>query len=261
MSSREQKNNRDDIKMILIIVLSIVVIVSAIVAIFINLKNGEGSKPADQNDSNSESVLVNETVDMQGIKTAINELILDYRAAFGSGDIDALANIYNMEEVIDADIIVKTANIIKGYENTTCYIKPGDVNNTYVVFIYDELRIADIEPLIPNLDYVYVMQQEDGSYYIYRGEYDKATGKYYYSNEIQAHIEQLISEEDIKALYTDVNERFAKLREEYEDLENFIQKIYAVSNETDTEETIGETTGNEETSSTESSNQADTVDT
>lgn len=231
MSSREQKNKPDNIKVILIIVLSIVVIASALVVIFINLKSREGSKPADQSNNNAETVLVNETIDLGNNKVEITELILDYRKAFASGDIDALAKIYNTEQVMDADTIKATANIINGYENTTCYIKDGNEKNTYVVFIYDDLKIVDIETLVPNLTYVYVMQDSDGGYYIYPGEYDTESSKYYYSDEVQSHIEQLITDEDIKTLYADVNEKFVKLCEENEDLENFVQKISNTSNE------------------------------
>jgi len=242
MSSREQKNKSDNFKMILIIVLSIVVLVSVLVAIFVNLKNREGNVSASQSD-NTETVLVNETVDLKNNQAKITELIVNYRKAFASGDIAALETIYSTDEVMDADTIRATANIIKGYENTTCYIKDGASENTYVVFVYDDLEIADIETLVPNLTYVYVMQSSDGSYYIYPGEYDTETSKYYFSDDIQSHIEKLITDEDIKNLYADINKKFTKLCEENEDLENFVQKISNTSttNETNDSETVNQT--------------------
>jgi len=249
MSSREQKNKPDNIKMILIIILSIVVVISALVAIFVNLNNSAGSVPANQSD-NTETVLVNETANSKNIEAKITELILNYRKAFATGDIDTLAKIYNTDQVMDADNIIATANIIKGYENTKCYIKEGNEENTYVAFVYDDLNIVDVDTLVPNLTYVYVMQKSDGSYYIYPGEYDTENSRYSFSNEIQSHIGKLIAAEDINNLYTDVNEKFIKLCEENEDLKKFMQKISDISDETRSSE--------EEPATTETISQTDT---
>ena len=96
-----------------------------------------------------------------------------------------------------------------------------------VVFIYDDLKIDGIDTRIPNVAYVYVKQKDDGSYYIYPGEYDKATSDYVYSSDIQKYISELIKDEEINSLYASVNEKMSKAMNDDPKVKDFVQKLTA----------------------------------
>ena len=135
---------------------------------------------------------------------------------------------------MNSDTIEATSQIIIGYENTTCYIKEGMDSNSKVVFIYDDLKVDGIETLIPNIAYVYMMQKEDGSYYIHPGEYDLNTSNYVYSSEIQKYISELIKENDIKTLYAETNEKFNQACNDDPDVRDFVDKLTQANTEKET---------------------------
>ena len=126
---------------------------------------------------------------------------------------------------MNSDVITATSKIITGYENTACYIKDGMDDTSKVVFIYDDFKIADIDALIPNVSYVYLKQKADGTYFIYPGEYDQSTANYVYSSDIQKYISELIKDDDIKALYTSVNEKFSEPVSEDPKVKAFVDKL------------------------------------
>ena len=239
MKSTVPNHAPDERKKIILIILVTIALAAIIVALIFNLTGGNretaDQKVPDQTgtetQSASESDADGASPDMQ---TQIDALIDDYRTAFASADIDALKTIYNTDEVMNSDVITATAQIITGYENTACYIKDGMDDTSKVVFIYDDLKIDGIDTLLPNISYVYVRQKDDGSYYIYPGEYDPASADYVYGSDIQKYISELIKNEDIRALYSDVNDRMAAVIEEDPQVKAFVDELTQSAGESET---------------------------
>lgn len=229
-------------KKIIMIILIIIALVAIIAALIFNL-TGKNKNKADgetQTFAETDSGLqTKEPLDSstgnnetgapvaEDTQTQIEALILKYRTAFANGDIEALKNVYNTNDVMNSEVIAATSKIITGYENTACYIKDGMDSTSKVVFIYDDLKIDGIDTRIPNVAYVYVKQKDDGSYYIYPGEYDKATSDYVYSSDIQKYISELIKDEEINSLYASVNEKMSKAMNDDPQVKNFVQKLTA----------------------------------
>lgn len=249
MRTRKTDNNQP--KMIVIIVLSVIVIVSVIVAVFMNL-TGKRKMPADSESQNTtDSIVVTEnTEDKEKLEADINTLIRQYRAAFASADTDAIARIYHTDDVKTKDTIKATAQIITGYQNTVCYIRKGLDDNSKVVFIYDDLKLADIDTLVPNLSYVYARRDDTGAWYIDPGTYDEASMSYVLDKEIRSYIDDLSSDSEISALVDSVNKKFAEACKNNEALKAFMDKL-----------TSAAALKNGETGGSESFNTPDTADT
>ena len=261
-------------KKIIIIALAAIVLVAIVAAVIFSLSgkkksenNANTNTTADETqsgESESKETGTAQTESTGEADATITALIKEYRTAFATADINALKTLYNTDQVMNSDIITATAKIITGYENTKCYVKDGMDNTSKVVFIYDDFKIADIDTLIPNVSYVYLKQKADGSYYIYPGEYDQSTANYVYSSEIQKYISELIKEDDIKALYTSVNEKFSKIVAEDPKVKAFVDKLTgSAADETkETGETkSAETTGQDgQTSSQSGQTQAPQAD-
>ncbi len=230
MKTTVQNHASSERKKIIMIILIIIAIVAIIAAIIFNLTGS--------NDANTDTNTQTASETGNDAQDQIESLILQYRTAFAQADIESLKTIYNTSQVMNADVITATAEIITGYENTVCYIKDGMDDTSKVVFIYDDLEIDGIETLIPNVAYVYVMQKEDGGYYIYPGEYSDSASDYVYSTELQMYINDLIKEDDISQVYTQASDKLANIMADDPDAAAFIDQLTA---EEDSEGESGET--------------------
>lgn len=256
MKTNVPKNATGDHKKIIIIVLAVIVLIAIVAAVIFN-NTGKKKKENNENTNNTETVsqtgetgeTSDQTESVSEAAAQIEALIKSYRTAFANADIEALKTLYNTDQVMNSDVITATSKIITGYENTACYIKDGMDDTSKVVFIYDDFKIADIDALIPNVSYVYLKQKADGTYFIYPGEYDQSTANYVYSSDIQKYISELIKEDDIKALYTSVNEKFSKLVSEDPKVKAFVDKL--TGSDTGSTDETGESgeTGSGETKS------------
>lgn len=221
----QQRTNRNSI---LIAVLSLVVIISSIAGVMVNL----GRKSTDANasgqqvspDATIEVVENNNNLELNKYPE-VNELIESYRRAFLSGDTELLKKVYNSDQDINAEILTATSQIIESYENTQYYTKRGINSGEYAVFVYDELKLSGIDTLAPNLSVFYVKPADNGSLYIYRGNYNAATGTYVYEDEVQNYINDLYKDADVSELITTVNTRMDSACANDSDLMDFMERI------------------------------------
>lgn len=225
MEKHRVRQNEQQRKMIIIAVLSMIVIVSVIAGAVTGFKPkgvSDKEKPSPQTDS----ITVEENhEDSAETEAAVNALIRQYRAALASADIDTIAKLYQTDKVQTADTITATSRVITGYMNTKCYIRSGLDEGTKVVFIYDDLQIADVDVLVPNLSYVYVKRAADGSYYIDPGTYNEETLSYEYGKDITDYVDELSNDAEISALYTDVNTKFEQICQNNQQLADFMKKL------------------------------------
>ena len=185
---------------------------------------------------------------------AVNELIANYRKAFKESDTDLLKKVYNSDQEINADVLTATSQIIEDYQNTQYYTKRGLNSGEYVVFVYDELKLADIKTLAPNLSVFYVKPADDGTLYIYRGDYNAATGSFQYDEATQNYINQLYQDQDVMDLISTVNTKMDSACANDSSLMEFMQKVRSktsVTNSasTDTSDTSSTESGQSETES------------
>ena len=224
-SSVQTRTNRNSI---LIVVLSLVVIVSIIAGIMVNL----GRKSTDVSVSGQQTapdatidVVENDNSLELNKYPEVNELIENYRRAFLNGDTELLKQVYNSDQDINADILTATSQIIESYENTQYYTKRGINSGEYVAFVYDELKLSGIDTLAPNLSVFYLKPSESGSLYIYRGNYNAASGTYVYEDDVQNYINSLYQDADVSELIQTVNTRMDSACANDADLMDFMERI------------------------------------
>lgn len=220
-------------KKIIMMILALIVVVAVIAALIVNF-SGNGDTNTDTSAQSSQDTggtaesgqddTVPQLSDEQ-VQTQIEDLVARYRTAFVQADIETLKTLYNTDQILNSDVITATAQIITAYENTACYIKEGMDESSKVVFIYDDLKIDGIETLIPNISYIYVMQKDDGSYYIYPGEYSSSAADYVYSTEIQKYINERMSDSDIRELYTSTSEKLTQAMTQDSQVKSFVESL------------------------------------
>jgi len=212
---------------LLIIILSVVVVISVIAGAFVSLHRRSSGTAASAGETAESSiqVVVSENKLELNKYPAVNELIANYRKAFQDGDTALLKKVYNTTDDISQSILTGTSSVIEGYKNTQYYTKKGLKDGEYVAYVYDELKLADIDTLAPNLSVFYIKTADDGSLYIYRGTYNSATGTYEYDKETQNYIDSLYQDEDVMNLISTVNTKMDSACANDADLMSFMEKL------------------------------------
>ena len=247
-------------KTVLIILLSLIVIAAGIAGVVMSMKDKSEEKQISA-DQPTENVVIDEDEVakdklLKDKYPEVNALIERYREGLTSGDINILKEVYDSTESMSTDVVTSTSEIIESYSDTVCYTKRGLEDNSYFVFIYDYLKINGIDTPVPNLTLEYVKTNAEGKLYIYRGVKNTATGSYEYDSATLQYIELLNEDEEIKNLMATVYQEKEAACSRDEALRDFIDGLASPTSDV-TEETLAETEtdedGNVITKETESS--------
>lgn len=190
-----------------------VVIVIAIIFVFTRNNNSRTA---------GESVSSPETMSISGTKTTeetlptdftsvglqkdaipeINSLISNYFNAITSIDMDALTGIVANVDNISEEQLQKEGEYIESYGNISCYTTPAIEDDSYLVYVYHEIKFLNVETAAPSLIFIYVDKNEAGEYQINNS--DKST----YSDEFKALMTEVEKTEDFKNLAKETDDKF-----------------------------------------------------
>lgn len=176
------------------------------------------------NKNNSSADSEKKTADNKLIKNNNNEiekLVNTYFSALVSCDVDKLSEIMDSVENISTEALKKESEYIEEYKNIECYTKKGIAKNEYVVYVYYENKILNIEALAPGAIILYVKKDEEkGVYRIHNGISDTEISKY---------ISKLSEDKDIKQFNKDVDNKLKKACENDADLKAFYDALISAS--------------------------------
>lgn len=139
----------------------------------------------------------------------VNAIVQKYYESMAAGDMEALSSIVDEISEEEKERILRSKDIVEGYQNISCYTKRGMEENSYLVFVYYEQKFVRIETPAPGLSPLYVRSHEDGSLYIFNGEV---------SPELEAYVEKLAGDEDVAALREEVKTRYEAAKASDEEL-------------------------------------------
>ena len=144
----------------------------------------------------------------------INELISTYYAAMVDGDTDTMGRLmYKLDET-ERLKAQETSKYIEAYPTLEVYTKVGPKENTYMAYVYTEVKFYDYEKPIPGMTAFYVCQDEDGNYYLnVDGEEDE---------DVLNYMRELNLQDDVVDLNNKVAVTYNEMVEEDEVLREFI---------------------------------------
>ena len=139
----------------------------------------------------------------------VNGLIQQYYDSMAAGDMDSLTGI--VDQISDEEIkkILTSRDVVEGYQNISCYTKKGMEEGSYAVFVYYELKFAQIETPAPGLEFQYVYTNEEGNLVIFNQEAGEDLDNY---------VKDIIEGEDVQKLRADVKEKYEAAKASDEDL-------------------------------------------
>lgn len=151
----------------------------------------------------------------------IETLVNDYFSAIVSCDVNKLSEIMDSTGNISEDNLKKESEYIEEYKNIKCYTKKGINSGEYVVYVYYENKILNINTLAPGAVILYVKKDEEkGIYRIHNGIND---------TEISNYIAKLSEDEDVIKFNKDVDSKFKEACENDADLKAFYDALISAS--------------------------------
>ena len=234
-------------KIIMPVVLAVCVAVTVIIAI-----NANGRK-----ETEDETVDAAEEVTIADVSAAvpdvpmelnavpeINDLINTYYAAMVEGDTDIMSQLmYKLDET-ETLKAQETSKYVESYPVMEIYTKAGPKENTYLAYVYYEVKFYDYDKPIPGMTTYYVCKDEDGNYYLNEdGEEDEDVINY---------IKEVTLQDDV----VDLNNKVAVA---YNDMVNDDEELRAFIIDLDTEigKSVGEALAREEGSESPSEEETD----
>lgn len=152
----------------------------------------------------------------------INNIIRTYYDAQASGDIAVISSLNTYLDEIETIRVQELSKYIDSYPTVNVYTKPGLTENTYVAYVYSEVKFTDAEQLLPGMQTYYIGQDENGDYFINDGTYDDVIWKY---------IKEITLQDDVVDLNNKVVVAYNELLAESEELNEFIAYLKEKINE------------------------------
>jgi hypothetical protein len=126
---------------------------------------------------------------------------------------------------VNTRILEGTSAIIESYNNSQYYTKPGMQGGEYVAYVYDDLKIRNVDTLVPNLSVFYVKTAEDGTLYLYRGDYNPQNGSFVMYTATQDYIQSLYNDSDVADLIATVNTKLESACAKDSKVMDFVDQI------------------------------------
>lgn len=131
-------------------------------------------------------------------------------------DMDTIAECVSNVSHVDEKKLLTDSAYVEGYENIQCKVMNGISEGAYRVYVYYDVKIYDIDTLIPSLNALYVKQNKKGDFQIYLGKLDSMEQKY---------IDRLDESEKVRALVKSVQNRFEEVVSADSEVRDFYEML------------------------------------
>ena len=157
--------------------------------------------------------------------SSIERLVSKYLDCIVNGDVDALESIVDELSDADKEEVKKLDKAYESYSDLKCYTKKGPDEDSYIVFVCCDMKIAGVEMLAPYISCLYIgPKDESGNRYIRYNNVEE-------DQTLQAYVQELEQDPEVKALYDDVNARYQEALNSDPTLAEFVQNATGKANE------------------------------
>ena len=152
------------------------------------------------------------------IRQELDTLVQRYYTAKQQVDMDTIAGCVSNVGHIDEKKLMTEAEYVEGYRNINCKILDGATEGAYRVYVYYDVKIFDIDTLIPSLNALYIKQDEQGSFKIYLDTLKSSEQKYIDKLDNSKQVQELVK--SVQNQLETVISQDSEVRGFYEMLEN-----------------------------------------
>lgn len=205
----------------------VVILVIAGIALFGKKNPDNGSESAQPSQETSAEETPGETSTEAPKDTSLQEeavpelsqLMKDYYDSLSACDLEALGKLVEDVSPYTQEKLDKQSQYIEDYLNIVCYTKPGLNDGEYVLYVYSEIKFANIDTAAPQLNHYYINEAVDGQYRLANGMLDN--DKVAYMNEVDKH-------DDVLDLIDEVDDKLTLAMESDEKLNSLVQMLYNI---------------------------------
>ena len=118
----------------------------------------------------------------------IIDLVTRYYNAMAEGnktEVDAIYRGLDNAQGLKAEAISK---FIERYDSIKVYTKPGPIQNSYIAYVYNMVKLYDYEKALPGLETLYICTDENGELFINGDSEDETIINYIKSLSVQADV-------------------------------------------------------------------------
>ena len=163
----------------------------------------------------------------------VKELVQKYFDAVKKADVKELKQIVVQDTEFSEEALKKQCEYVESYENIICYTVPGIADNTYIAYVYYEIKFIGIDTKAPSMIRLYICQNKDGSLYIVKNAKD---------GEIAAYLQEVAGWESVRELVANVNTRYQEACVKDEALKNLKDMLDGKTSVPETKESSEENT-------------------
>ncbi|MCR5304263.1 MAG: SH3 domain-containing protein [Lachnospiraceae bacterium] len=128
---------------------------------------------------------------MKNAYPSVNSLIEKYYDAMASGDMEDIEKINSNVSETEKLRLQKMSEYIEGYDNIDVYTKVGPVANSYIAYVYSEVKFKDYDQALPGMQVRYICTGEDGTLYINEDEQEENITNYIREVSLQSDVVDL----------------------------------------------------------------------
>lgn len=147
----------------------------------------------------------------------VNDLVNRYFTAMSNGDTDAIRA---MQSDVDEKNLIKfekESAYVDEFSNIKVYTKPGPYSNSYVAFVYYEIKFKDINTMAPGLNTLYIRTNDEGVLYVDTTADDNKSN----------YISGIIAQQDVADLFSMVTTKYGEAIDSDESLKTFMEGLTA----------------------------------
>lgn len=156
-------------KIVMPVVLVICVLITVVIAVNANRKKAEQEQTVEASeevDVANNLIAVPQVPLEQDAVPEINELFNKYYTAMVEGDTDTMSKLVDHLDETEILKAQETSKYIEAYPTLEIYTKAGPREDSYIAYVYAELKFYDYDKTIPGMRVYFVCRDEDGNYYI-----------------------------------------------------------------------------------------------
>lgn len=220
----------DHTKIVMPIVLIVCVLITVLIAINANQKEAlekeaelaAAAVSEQQSSSETESISAPVFTLEENAYPDVNNVIKTYYEAQASGDVDMISELNPYLNDIEKIRVEELSKYIEDYTTLDVYTKPGLTDNTYVAYVYSEVKFEDVDQELPGMQTYYIGQDADGKFFINDGTHDDIIWNY---------IKDVTLQDDVVDLNNKVVVAYNELLANDEELNEFIAYLKDKINE------------------------------
>lgn len=146
----------------------------------------------------------------------ITTLVTTYLNASVAADLDTLKTVLSEAEQVTKEELQRWYEYVEEIQNIECYTLPGLDEDSYIVYVYYDMKIVDIDTHAPGLIQLYVCKAENDNYVILINQVDET---------IQEARNEALERKDVKELIATVNTKLNEAVTKDEKLKAFVSTL------------------------------------